>query len=230
MSIVNKSKNTYFPDICLEYLRYPGEYVEKYIKSCFSGQELKDLQKEYSKRYNPKTGKFDPVIIDWVELIHYLHVAEDLIEWQRMGMKGCKSCKAQYFSLDEENNRLVCEEDYDLYMCLDGYAQYKSWCKASDLDTQCFANDFWVNVFVANVEGGICCHIDKKTSQIKFYGIGEDDGYWFIVNELWIQDIPMLKRYLMSEVSELRIEGLDHQKVIENIWNSDLSVETKYRH
>lgn len=212
------------------YLAYPGTYIDEDIRRCFSIQKQEELQGVYSRRYNHKTGEFDSVVINWEELVHYLHVEEDLIEWQWMGMEGCKSCKSQYFRFDNENNCIVCEEDYDLYLCLDGYAQYKSWYRESDLDTQCFENNLWVNVFVANVYGGICCHIDKKTSQIKFYGIGEDDGYWFIVNELWIQDIPMLKRYLMSEVSELRIEGLNHQKIIENIWNSDLSVETKYRH
>lgn len=223
MSIVNKSKNTWFPNTCLAYLEYPGTYVDEDIKRCFSKEEQREITNQYSSRYNPRTVKYDPVVINWEELIHYLHVAEDLVDWQRIEWRGCKYLRAIY---DKINNYIIWEENE---IDLDGYAQYKSLCKRSELDSQCFANKLWINVFVANVNGGVCCHIDKKTSQVKFYGIGEDDGYWFIVNELWIQDIPMLKRHLMSEVSELHIEGLDHQKVIENIWNSDLSVETKYR-
>lgn len=219
MPIVNKSKNSYFPKLCLEYLNYPGTYVDEDIKRCFSNEgKLRNLQNRFSKRYNPKTRKFDPVIINWEELVHYLHVEEDLYDWQIMGMSGCEKCKVTYN-----------DHTYNMYF-LDGYSQYKSCYGGDKFDTQCFANDLWINVFVASIDGGICCHIDKKTSEIKFYGIGEDDGFWFIVNELWIQDIPMLKRYLMSEISEIKIEGLDHQKVIENIWNSDISVETKYRH
>ena len=30
--IVNKSKNSYFPKLCLEYLNYPGTYVDEDIK------------------------------------------------------------------------------------------------------------------------------------------------------------------------------------------------------
>ncbi len=223
MAIVNKSKNTYFPNTCLDYLKYPGKYVDSDIKNCFSEKEQEYLQEEYSKRYNPNTLKFDPVIINWEELIHYLHVAEDLNVWQ--SIDWTKSLV--YYPYWDKNKNQVVWETYP--MDLDGYAQCK-YQYSGEPDIQCFENELWINVFVASVSGGICCHIDKKTSQVKFYGIGEDDGYWFIVNELWIEDVPMLKRYLMSEVSELRIKGIDHQKIIENIWYSDLRVETKYRH
>ena len=223
MSIVNKSKNTWFPNVCLDYLEYPGTYVDEDIKRCFSKEEQKEIINQYGSRYNYRTKKYDSTIINWEELIHYLHVAEDLNEWQ--GIDWTK-CSADYAQWDKKNNCILWEP-YDL--SLDGYAQCK-YQYSGEPDTQCFANRLWVNVFVATVDGGICCHIDKKTSQAKFYGIGEDDGYWFIVNELWIRDIPMLKRYLMSEVSELHIEEIDHQKIIENIWNSDLKIETKYRH
>ena len=224
MSIVNKSKNTWFPNTCLAYLEYSGTYVDEDIKRCFSKEEQKEITDQYSSRYNYHTGKYDSTIINWEELIHYLHVAEDLNEWQGIDWRGCKCWYAIY---DKVNDYIIWEEDE---IDLDGYAQYKSWCKGSEFDSQCFANKLWINIFVSSVDGGICCHIDKKTSQVKFYGIGEDDGYWFIVNELWIRDIPMLKMYLMSEVSELHIEEISHQKIIENIWNSDLKVETKYRH
>ncbi|MDE6284675.1 MAG: hypothetical protein K2M17_02920, partial [Bacilli bacterium] len=102
-----------------------------------------------------------------------------------------------------------------------------------NVDKQGYIDNNFINIIIAHIDGGIICHINRYSYDVRFYGIGEDDGHWFIVDNLWtvvVNNINYWKMLLMSEISELHIDNFNHQKVIDIIWNSNLSPETYYCH
>ena len=209
MPIVNNSHATWYPYEALKYMDQPN----KDIKQLFPNDTIKYYESNYKN-------------IDYKELLHFLCVSEDLSTW--CIKYDLNNCIIYIPSYNKEFNCIDWEyHDGGLYF--DGYAQYK-WAYDGQYDSQFFQNELYINVFVATIYGGICCHIDKKTSDVRFYAIGADDGSLFITDHLFTNNIPLLKQYLISEISELHIDGINHQMIIENIWNSTLEIETTFKH
>lgn len=71
--------------------------------------------------------------------------------------------------------------------------------------------------------GGICLFIDRKTNDIRVFGIGEDDGWMFPeLNNFIDYKSQGINKYelfaLCSIVNDINAKGLDNQKVIENLY------------
>lgn len=150
---------------------------------------------------NPSTYKYNP----WEVANDEEHLHSDLMAWQCM--------------FDWHMLKTGCPHwGEDIEYCLDGYSQCE-WLRSGGVDKQVFMDDEWINLFVADIWGGVAIRINRKTENVEFWAIGEDDGSWFLTDNLWIKNLEYWKGLIMSEISELHIPDFDHQKVIEKVWN-----------
>lgn len=220
--IVNKAAKTGIPEYIFEIIR-DNEITEKELQDILGEDFKKELRDDYGYRWNRLAGDSE---INYTEILNYICVEANLQHWQYMF--DYSGCPIVYRYNDRKTGKIIYE---DTTMELDGYSQ-SNYQFTSAEDRQCFSDGIYLDVFIANVAGGICCRINLRNSECTFYAIGEDDGHWFITTCLWTtvsDNIPYWKNLLMSEISELRFTGLNNQKVIENIWNSNLEVQKKYR-
>lgn len=164
--------------------------------------KIHNIEEYYGKRLNG------------TKYIHEAHVHHDLMSWQFMFPYGSTLIKHIHFGSEYDKE----EEEY----WFDGYSQVE-WCLSGGVDKQIFIHGDWINLFIADIYGGIVVRINKRTYNISFYAIGEDDGSWFLTNSLWITNLNYWKGLIMSEISELYIPDFNHQLVIEKIWNGDLT-------
>lgn len=110
--------------------------------------------------------------------------------------------------------------DEDGWCNFDGYSQVKN-SFSSEPDYQAFGNEHYLVVVVSLIYNGIGVLINRHNGEITLFGIHEDDGHWFVGTGIYEPKLfNYLKNFLMSQISELRIENFDHQEIIEKIWNA----------
>lgn len=168
---------------------------------------------------NKSTFPWPPGMKD-TRKFHKLHVEWDLEQWNHMYNPSIGTIQYTHMA------------DMDLFTYeytvtrskfrVDGYSEVE-YLRSGGVDRQAFVLGRYINLFIAGVSGGIGVRINISTSEVSAWRIGDNRGHWFLDNySRWIEkSCPYWKVLVMSEVSELKVPGMDYQEVIQKIWEVD---------
>lgn len=197
---------------------YVESFNEIIFQKCLANEEDIDLLKDIF-RYDTNYFKTS----DIVSLAHLMSLETDLSNWQYK-YQNVIPCQT-IMEYDKSKDKIIYTERRNADW-FDGYSQIH-YALNLPYDWQIFGNEYFLNIFVCTIEGGIACRINKTNNKIILYHIVEDDGSWYISSNYISKDFGYLYGRLMSIINEIHDDNLNHQAIIEQLWKEIVNVKLK---